>query len=247
MTMVLFLVAISCVISCVPMSSTSGISDLPDIENKFDDASERIIVIPLWLTYPFVSAEGQTEIYILGKPIFSTVRELPDLSTIIPAKTSLSLMGIATAVGKIIYIDSVIVISETGTMISIQCPNGSGKVRCEQFYEDYVFPQWRNDIIHDLVKSNGKTVYPDQSIKELIDSFPRQVEISYSIEELQSIIAFLEGMVHLKDPFSGYTEKGMNKKTGEPCRDDEDCALGYFCKHHKCIESRIIPPSVYKP
>lgn len=225
---------------------TSGISYLPDIRNKFGEESERILVLPIWQTYPLLSAEGQETVTVFGEPIFSMVKELPNLYKTIPSKTSVSLMGI----------DAIIIISETGTMISIQCPiETRGKVRCEQFYNDYMFPQWRDDLVEEISRSNGGVACLDwtigsremdcqnQAIWELMDTADvttfksKRYQLSFSDKEKQSVIFFLSNMSQLVDPFEGYGDRNRDKKTGEPCRDLNDCAPGYFCRHHKCKNS----------
>ena len=181
------------------MVKTARVSSFPDLKEKFDKESERVLVLPIWIKFPFLSAERQRHpvIFIFDEPLFLTVKELPKLPTIIPGKTSVILMGISTAMGRTVFLDSVVIISETGKMFTIFCPEITwGTVRCDKYFDNSDYSEeWKDDLVAAIQDSTGKVCYPrDSKSSSYMGQGARRCEISYSKKEKQSILNFLDGI-----------------------------------------------------
>lgn len=198
----IFLITLTCLVSCLPYSKTSEISFLPNIQDEFGENSERVLVLPVWEKYPLLMARG-LGFCAIGDPLFLTVQDLTNLHNIIPSKTSVGLMGINAAIGKTIFFNGAIIISESGRIVTIHCENTTWKTRCEKLHADSLNQQWRDNIVQIFKKPRGRVTTPTNTIAELIynPSYPNNASITDNKfkmpsgdKEIRSIITFLNNI-----------------------------------------------------
>lgn len=188
-------------VSCFPIVRTSEVTSFPNIEKKFDKESTRILVLPIWGKCPSAAVSEYKDkdiVYIFDESLFLTVKDLPNLHKIISTKTSFALLSPIAATGRSIFLDSVIIISETGKMITIDCPKLQfGAVRCQK-YNDIGNQNWKNDLIV-LLNSKGNTYYQCDSVSKSMGKYPNTCKILYNNKEKQLILDFLKGIEHNSD------------------------------------------------
>ena len=238
--LLLFTSLVSCTIGTSGLPSHPNIGLHPNIVSKFENESERILVLPIWKTWPAFTLPGE-RFFMFGKPLFLTVKDLPELPDRIPRKTSVGIMVIDVFIGRLMYIDGITIISESGKIVSITRPTAKGET--EEFRENCFSQKWRDDLILELKESKGEIFFPSRAIKTLINRpFGGRFQITNSSEDKQAIIDFIQNInqfcednytIKIEDPFEGHIGK-MDKKSGESCRYSFDCAPGYFCTNHKC-------------
>ncbi len=196
------------------MVKTSGISYIPNLQNKFGKKSERILVLPVWEIYPFWSAEGgssQKSKHTFSKPLFITVKELPDLDKIIPDKTNVALMGMASAIGGLVSIDGAVIISAKGKIVTLSCHSSEdwGMERCEKIHVYCLNQKWKDDLVRIFAEScaSGNYGYSIRGISELVTPacFGRNMlneydtvlfELTNTTKEKDSIIMFLNEIIN---------------------------------------------------
>lgn len=181
----------------------SGVSSIPNIEDKFGKPTERILVLSVWEEYPPKVKVMQPErtrfrtnnktFYFFGDPLLLTVNELPDLYNKIPISEN-NWVG-RRYINDVVIINGIVIISETGEMVRIFCyPKTWGKVRCETMNDSYINQEWRGDLVRAINESSGKLAYPDDAISGLYEMFSKKYKIPWNSNNKETIIEFLNGI-----------------------------------------------------
>ena len=163
--------------------------------------SDRILVLPIWEKHPVVEA-GAREPYILsfGNPLFLMVKDLSDLTNILPSKISVAYVSLGAVIGRIIFFNGIIIISEKGTMVTMSCPGNfrNPVASCTIHREVCVDTELKEEFIRLFKESKGEVSYSEKSILSYIKTRPTHIEQPFKItnnsEEKQSIVEFLSGI-----------------------------------------------------
>ena len=194
----LLLVTLLFITSCVPMIKTSGVTYVDDTKDIFTKGDEHVLVLPTWVNYSTLAAKRQqNKRYSFGDPIFLTASELRDLSNLIPNKSTVALMGIANTFGRVVFIKNIIIISETGKVVTIFCPDSLEKVRCNRHEEFCLNEKWVTSLIQFFEDPYGERIDPFEYntqqyyLKYLLSE---DFRISNSSREKRMIVDFLRNI-----------------------------------------------------
>lgn len=188
----LFFAIVLSLTSCMPMAWLPKISSIPNTEDKFTKATERILVLAVWEKLSGAPHGRKDNYLVFDPPLLLTVRDLPNLKKEISGKINVGLISVNGGIGHFFSFSGIIIISETGKVVRIFCEES----RCNAGYDKNLIENRTDDLKSSVKKTNKEVKFPFNSIAWLYDEFDIKYQLLWDEDDKQLIIDFLDKIEH---------------------------------------------------